>query len=59
MAAEPQDDVAAFASLDPERQGVLLQVSKLLEEIDFGTVLLVVQDTKVVQIEMAEKFRLR
>jgi len=27
--------------------------------LQFGTVLLVVQDGKVVQIEMAEKFRLR
>jgi hypothetical protein len=27
--------------------------------LNFGTVVLVVQDGKVVQIEMAEKFRLR
>jgi hypothetical protein len=38
---------------------VLLRVVDILRDIDFGTVLLVVQDGKVVQIEMAEKFRLR
>ncbi len=38
---------------------MLLRVVEILRDIDFGTVLLVVQDGKVVQIEMAEKFRLR
>ena len=37
---------------------VLLQVLTILRKLQFGTVLLVVQDGKVVQIEMAEKFRL-
>ena len=32
---------------------------EVLRRIKFGTVLLVIQDSKVVQIEMAEKFRLR
>ena len=31
----------------------------MLRKIQFGTVVLVVQDGKVVQVEMAEKFRLR
>ena len=31
----------------------------ILKKIQYGTVVLVVQDGKVVQIEMAEKFRLR
>jgi hypothetical protein len=35
------------------------QVVEVLRKINFGTILLVVQDGKVVQIEMAEKFRLR
>ena len=38
---------------------MLLRVVDILRDIDFGTILLVVQDGKVVQIEMAEKFRLR
>ena len=35
------------------------KVADILRKINFGTVVLVVQDGKVVQIEMAEKFRLR
>jgi hypothetical protein len=38
---------------------VLARVGEALRRIRFGTVLLVVQDGKVVQIETAEKFRLR
>ena len=51
--------IARLASLSPEERQVLLKVSEILERLHFGTVLLVVQDGKVVQIEMAEKFRLR
>jgi hypothetical protein len=43
----------------PEEQEVMFQVIQLLRRVKFGTILLVVQDGKVVQIEMAEKFRLR
>ncbi len=49
----------AFAALSPEEQQVLLKVAEILKRLQFGTVLLVIQDGKVVQIEMAEKFRLR
>ena len=38
---------------------VLAKVADILRRISYGTVVLVVQDGKVVQIEMAEKFRLR
>ena len=38
---------------------VLLRVADVLRSVRFGSVLLVVQDGKVVQIEMAEKIRLR
>ncbi len=48
-----------FDALDDEQRDVLLKVAGVLARIEFGTVLLVVQDGKVVQIEMAEKFRLR
>ena len=37
----------------------MLRVIEVLRRIEFGTVLLIVHDGKVVQIEMAEKFRLR
>ena len=48
-----------FADLSPEEREILLKVSDILARLQFGTILLVVQDGKVVQIEMAEKFRLR
>jgi hypothetical protein len=51
--------IAKLGALTPEERQVLLKVSEILERLQFGTVLLVVQDGKVVQIEMAEKFRLR
>ena len=43
---------------DDERE-VLAKVVEILGKLQFGTILLVVQDGKVVQIEMAEKFRLK
>ena len=46
-------------SLSEEEKRVVKQVLEVLRKINFGTLLLVVQDGKVVQIEMAEKFRLR
>ena len=45
--------------LTDEEKLVLAKVANVLRRIQFGTVVLVVQDGKVVQIEMAEKFRLR
>jgi hypothetical protein len=48
-----------FATLTQEEQAVLLKVVEVLRKLKFGTVLLVVQDGKVMQIEMAEKIRLR
>jgi hypothetical protein len=48
-----------FSPLTQEEQEVIMQVVRLLRKLRFGTVLLVVQDGKVVQIEMAEKIRLR
>ena len=54
-ATEPLD-MDAFSD---EERDILARVGTVLRRIDFGTVLLVVQDGKVVQIEMAEKFRLR
>jgi hypothetical protein len=56
MVAEDSED---FAPITEDEQQVLLQVVGLLRKLRYGTVLLVVQDGKVVQIEMAEKIRLR
>ncbi len=45
--------------LSEEELAVLAKVTDVVRKINFGTVVLVIQDGKVVQIEMAEKFRLR
>jgi hypothetical protein len=58
-AAEPGTPAPGLASLSPEEQQVLLKVTEIVRKINYGTVVLVIQDGKVVQIEMAEKFRLR
>jgi hypothetical protein len=61
--SESQDPAAAPEGppleLTDEEKLVLVKVAEVLRRINFGTVVLVVQDGKVVQIEMAEKFRLR
>jgi len=51
-------DVLRFAVLPEERRTLLLQVNDLLEEIDYGTVVIVMHEGKVTQIEMSEKIRL-
>jgi hypothetical protein len=48
-----------FDDLTDEEKVVVLKVAEVLRHLKFGTVLLVVQDGKVIQIEMAEKIRLR
>lgn len=57
-APEGQQQLDALTLSDDEKI-VLARVADILRRISFGTVVLVVQDGKVVQIEMAEKFRLR
>jgi hypothetical protein len=54
-----QNEPVDLESLSEEEQRVVRQVLEVLRKINFGTLLLIVQDGKVVQIEMAEKFRLR
>jgi hypothetical protein len=51
--------VGRIEDLTEDERAIVLKVAEVLRRIDFGTVLLVVQDGKVVQIELAEKFRLR
>ncbi|HEX8100674.1 MAG TPA: YezD family protein [Actinomycetota bacterium] len=57
--AGTSDNEERLPSLSDEEQDVIVQVVDILRRIQFGTVVIVVQDGKVVQIEMAEKFRLR
>jgi hypothetical protein len=56
---EPTAPPRELSSLSAEEQQVLLRVAEIVRKINYGTVVLVIQDGKVVQIEMAEKFRLR
>ncbi len=56
---EIPQDVVRFAGLDPERRAILLRVGELLDDIAFGTVVIVQQDRTVIQIETSEKIRLR
>ena len=55
----PAEIDARLAALNPEEREVLAKVADIVRKIQYGTVVLVIQDGKVVQIEMAEKFRLR
>jgi hypothetical protein len=48
-----------LADLTDDERLVLARVADIVRKIQYGTVVLVIQDGKVVQIEMAEKFRLR
>jgi hypothetical protein len=57
-AQEPMPNVP-LADLTDEEREFLAKVADIVRKIQFGTVVLVIQDGKVVQIEMAEKFRLR
>ena len=55
----PSGDALDKLALSEDERIVLAKVAEVLRKIQFGTVVLVVQDGKVVQVEMAEKFRLR
>ena len=53
------DEQLTALELSEEERLVLAKVAGIVRRISYGTVVLVIQDGKVVQIEMAEKFRLR
>lgn len=53
------EEIVRFAMLEAEQRTLLMHVHELLSEIPFGTVVLVMQDGKVIQIETSEKIRLR
>ncbi len=46
-------------SVDIREESYLVTVKKLVEEIKFGTISIVVQDGKVVQIEQNKKIRMK
>lgn len=52
-------EVLRFASLPASQRELLLHVHDLLGDIAYGTVVLVLQDGKVIQVETSEKIRLR
>ncbi len=52
------EDIRAFAGFSAEERSVLIRTGELLRSIEFGTVVIVVQDGHVIQIEAGEKFRL-
>jgi len=58
-AAPSAGDTLGALDLTADERLVLAKVADVVRKINFGTVVLVIQDGKVVQIEMAEKFRLR
>jgi len=59
VGTEPDRVPPDAAGLSPEEIDVLFRVGDILRKIDFGTLLIVVQDGKEVQLEVAEKMRLR
>jgi hypothetical protein len=58
-ASHIREDVLRFAGLPAEQRMLLMHVHELLADIPFGTVVLVMQDGKLIQIETSEKIRLR
>ena len=51
-------DALRYAELPEDRRRMLLHVSELLDAIDYGTVVLVLHEGEVVQVETSEKIRL-
>jgi len=51
-------DVLRLAALPEERRALLLQLNDLVDQIAFGTVVVVLHEGHVTQIETSEKIRL-
>jgi hypothetical protein len=51
-------EILRFVALPEDRRTLLLQVNDLLDQIDYGAVVLVMHEGKVTQIEASEKIRL-
>lgn len=52
-------DVLRFAAMPEEQRQLLLHVHELIGAIAYGTVVLVMQDGAVIQVETSEKIRLK
>ena len=52
-------DIVAFAGLPVESRQLLLHLHRMIEQIRFGTVVIVLQDGKVIQVETSEKIRIK
>ena len=52
-------EVVRFAALPAEQRALLMHVQELLSGIAYGTVVLVLQDGSVIQVETSEKIRLK
>lgn len=59
LGQEVPAEVLRFAAMPVEQRQLLLHVHDLLEAIAYGTVVLVLQDGKVIQVETSEKIRLK
>ena len=51
-------EILRFAMLPDDRRTILVQVNDLLEQIGYGTVVIVMHEGKIIQIETSEKMRL-
>ena len=52
-------DIVTFAGFPEEMRKLLLHVHGMLSQIRFGTVVIVLQDGKVIQVETSEKIRIK
>ncbi len=56
---EMPEEIIRYAALGPDRRELMMHIHDLLEQIAFGSVVIVVQGGKVVQVETSEKIRLK
>ena len=59
LGGEVPAEVLRFAALPREQRQLLMHVHDLLGGIAYGTVVLVLQDGTVIQVETSEKIRLK
>ena len=59
LGREIPPEVLRFAAMPAEQRKLLLHVHDLMDGIAYGTVVLVLQDGTVIQVETSEKIRLQ
>ncbi len=57
MKTTPSNPSLGSISSEPERQQILERIAHAISGLRFGSVEVVIQDSRVVQIERKEKFR--